>query len=163
MPNIMNITRGATAPTLTRSSVPFGMVFANRKRNGSLGTKYAALGHNGRIYSFNVDSGELASSPTDAGREVVACGRWEFTPVNRTFALNQNRIGMQVRRSEVQPGEVFTVNGKASEYYHVGRIDHDKNGWLSVRLGATDHAVTRNGDTNVTIVGTAQVQVTLAR
>lgn len=158
MPGIVRIVRGADAPTLTRGNVAQGMIFSvvNGKNN------YAAIGHNGRMYSLNLATGELASSANE-NSQVTLRGKWVFN-VDRNFRYGVNRVGQLTTRSDVRPGEVFRVKDGADDYAHMGRINRDKNGWLSVPLARpTNHAVTTKGDSHVTIVGTFTVDATLTK
>lgn len=162
MPGIVTITRGDAAPVLTRAGVAPGMVFSVKRQDGRLGRKYASIGKNGRMYSVNIDTGELASSGNGTSNVTLA-GKWKFD-LDRNFRYGANRIGQRMLRSEVKQGEVFTVDGGAREYAHLGRISRDKNGWLSVPLDNTDnHAVTKNGDSHVTVVATFKLAVTLTK
>lgn len=158
MPNLVNIVRGAAAPTLKRGDVKPGMVFMIKDR----GTKqYAHIGHNGRAYSVNIRTQELSSSDNDASTAVLL-GTWKFN-VDRTYRRD-TRIGQAMKRSQVAPGEVFMVKGGEREYAHLGSVTKAVNGWLSVPLDNTDnHAVTRNGDSSVTVVGSFALDVTLTK
>lgn len=154
MPTI-TITRGPTAPKLTRGELKSGMVFSYLI-DGKPGKKqYAAIGTNGRQYSVNLASGEVASS-NKPEREVVLTGVWEFV-INRKPAPTVLR---ECRRSEVRSNEVFHVVGKPTLYAHVGRITRAMDGFLSVPLAKTEnHAVTRNGNSRVQVIGTYVMQV----
>lgn len=154
MPKI-NITRGADAVKMQRSAVKAGQVFASKGRDGRLGTDYANIGHNGRYYSVNTKTGELSSNAR-GDREVTLTGRWEFK-INRKPAPGVVR---ECRRSEVKSGEVFHVRGKDTLYAHMGAITRDMNGFLSVPLARTEnHAVTRNGNSRVNVIGTFVMDV----
>ena len=155
MPNIVTIVRGATAPTMPRGEVHQGMVFQIKG-----GTKaYAAIGVNGRAYSLNLATGELASSNTRTSTAVIL-GKWAFD-LDRTYRPG---VGRCCQRSEVKVGEIFVPKGKTEEYVHLGRTSKAQDGWLSIPLARQhNHAVSRNGHTMVTVVGNATVKATLSR
>lgn len=162
MPGIIRITRGAAAPKMTRGDVKQGLVFTVKRPDGRTGKKYAAIGANGRMYSVNLDTSELASSG-NRNSEVTLIGKWAFD-VDRTYKHGTNRVGQQMKRSAVRQGEVFSVKGGAKEYAHVGSITRARNGWLSVPLrNPENHAVSENGDSTVTVVGTFAIKVELAQ
>src|SRR5712691_13420935 len=81
MPGIVNIQKGANATTVQRSAVDPGQVFAMRERSGKLGKNYAHIGTNGKMYSVNLGTGELASSGNET-REVALTGSFIYK-VNR--------------------------------------------------------------------------------
>jgi hypothetical protein len=156
MPTV-NIRSGANATTMVRSEVTPGQVFAIRDRGGKLGKNYAHIGSNGRMYSVNLDTGELSSSSNNDS-EVVITGKYQYK-VNRKPAPNVVR---ECRRSEVRSGEVFHVEDHNTLYAHMGTIDRALNGFLSVPLSRTqNHAVTRNGNSRVNVIGTFALDVTL--
>jgi hypothetical protein len=161
MPTV-NISKGANAVAMTRSQVQPGQVFAIRKRDGKLGTNYGHVGINsrtGRMYSVNLETGELSSS-TNGNSEVVLTGAFKYV-VNRSPAPSVTR---ECRRSEVRSGEAFHVRGKDVLYAHIGHITHDTTGWLSVPLARTEnHAITRNGGSRVNVVATFSLDVQLAK
>lgn len=155
----ITIVRGDAAPTMSRGDLPTGAVFSVKGRNGRLGKRYANMGHNGRAYSVNLDTRELASSG-NFDTNCTLIGKWEFK-VDRTH--KRGVTGRQCARSEVRPGEIFVVKGKDTEYAHLGRIEKDLRGWLSIPLARQhNHAVTRNGDSSVEVVGTFELGVTLS-
>ncbi len=155
MPAI-NIVKGAKATSLRREDVKPGQVFAMRERTGKLGKNYAHIGMNGRMYSVNLTTGELSSSQND-DREVVLTGSFVYN-VNRKPAPN---VARACRRSEVRSGEVFHVEGKDTLYAHLGTVERDRQGWLSVPLARTEnHAIARNGNGHVRVVGTFSLDVT---
>lgn len=157
----MIITRGSTAPTMPRGDVSQGLVFAYKKRDGRFGKQYAAVGNNGRSYSVTLANGTLASTSNRDSMATIQ-GKWKFD-VNREY-VRGTRVGATMRRSEVKPGEVFVVTGKTEEYAHLGNIDKDHNGWLSVPLARQhNHAVAKNGESTVTVVATYKLSVTLAK
>lgn len=155
MPKI-NITRGAGAKKMRREEVPNGAVFAVANREGRLGVNYAAIGMNGRMYSVNLKTGELASSSND-DKNVTLTGKWSFG-----LKLSP-RVTRVCVRSEVRPGELFKVHGKEKVYAHMGRITRDHTGWLSIPISNTDnHAFTTNGKSHVDVVGTFELNAELA-
>ena len=153
----VTIGSGKNATTVTRENVEVGQVFAMRTRNGKLGKNYAHIGTNGRMYSVDLDTGNLTSSD-NFEREVVITGKFQYK-VNRKPTPT---VARECRRSEVQSGEVFHVSGKDTLYAHMGSISHSLEGFLSVPLArTTNHAVTRNGNSRVNVVGTFSLDVTL--
>lgn len=156
---IVNITRGASAPKMTRGDVQPGQVFAIRdRRTGKLGTNYASIGSNGRAYSVNLKTGEVASAD-NMDKPVEITGKWEFHINDKPTPS----VARECRRSEVKQGEVFHVNGKKELYAHFGSITRALNGFLSVPLSRTEnHAVTRNGNSRVKVVASYKMQVELA-
>ncbi len=158
MPTV-NILGGAKATTVVRSAILPGQVFAMRDRGGKLGKNYAHIGTNGRMYSVNLETGELSSSSNN-DRTVVLTGKYQYK-VNRKPTPNVVR---ECRRSEVRSGEVFHVRGQDTLYAHMGTIDRALAGFLSVPLARTqNHAVTRNGNSRVNVVGTFTIDVELAK
>lgn len=161
MPNLVTkIARGPSAVVISRKDVQPGQVFARKLANGRMGKNYAHIGSNGRMYSVNVASGELSSSDNYADANLVTLmGVYEYR-------INREPLPAVVRacrRSEVREGEVFHVVGKDTLYAHLGEIEHDMEGFLSVPLARTqNHAVTRNANSHVNVVGTFSLEVTLA-
>ena len=158
MPTV-NILGGAKATTVTRSAVKPGQVFAMRTRTGKLGKNYAHIGMNGRMYSVNLETGELSSSSNN-DRNVVITGKFQYK-VNRKPSPN---VARECRRSEVRSGEVFHVRGQDTLYAHMGNISRVLAGFLSVPLARTqNHAITRNGNSHVNVIGTFTLDVELAK
>lgn len=159
MPAI-NITKGASANTMRRGDLQPGMVFALVLKDGKLGKNWGHVGVNsstGRMYSVNLETGELASAgPDKADREVVLTGAFKYVVNNHPTPS----VERDCKRSEVQSGEVFHVNDKEVLYAHLGAIHMDVEGWLSVPMSRTEnHAVTKNGNSNVHVVGTFTIDV----
>lgn len=143
------ITRGEKAVKLTRADVQPGQLFAYLMK-GKPGKNYASVGSNGRMYSINVATGELASAG-NRDREVVLTGTWQFS-VNKKPSPSVVR---ECRRSEVRSGEVFHIRGKDTLYAHIGGISRDHQGWLSVPLARTEnHAVAKKGSGHASVVAT---------
>jgi hypothetical protein len=159
MPAI-NIDKGKDATVMTRGAVMPGQVFAVKGRDGKLGTNFGHIGtcgRTGRMYSVNLKTGELSSS-TKATSSVVLTGTYQYT-INRNPAPSVVR---DCRRSDVRSGEAFHVKGKDVLYAHLGRITLDAEGFLSVPLARTEnHAVTRNGNSNVSVVATFTIDANL--
>lgn len=157
MPKLM-ITRGPSAVSVTREAVPTFATFAVKNREGRLGQEYAHIGVNGRCYAVNLDSRELASSE-NRRKNVTLTGKWEFD-VTRMPAHRTTRM----TRSQVRPGDVFVVDGKATEYAAIGSVNKDRDGWLSVPLmRPQNHAIAENGDSRVTVVGSFKMRVTSSK
>lgn len=157
MPNTINIVKGTGATMVARHSVKPGQVFARKQPNGRMGHTYAHIGSNGRMYSVNTTSGELSSSDNyNDTNMVMLTGAFEYK-VNRQPLP---AVVRECRRSEVRSGEVFHVNGKDTLYAHLGRVENALEGFLSVPLARTqNHAITRNGDSHVSVVGTFSLEV----
>lgn len=159
MPAI-NITKGASAVTLTRRDVKPGQVFASRTQSGKLGMNYGHLGTDtasGRMYSINLKTGELSAS-SRGDKSVVLTGSYKYV-VNNTPTPSVVRT---CRRSEVKSGEAFHVNGKDTLYAHMGSVRLATQGFLSVPLARTEnHAITRNSNSRVNVVATFTVDATL--
>lgn len=160
MPTLVTITRGAAAPKMRRGDVPTKAVFlsADGKK------KCAALGMNGRAYSVNLDTHELASSANDDA-QVTLVGTWDFD-VNRQY-VRDSRIGQEMNRSDVAPGEMFQLVRGHEEYLHIGRVNKSRNGWLSIPFARQqNHAIADaghgDGTTRVVVTGTFQIKATLA-
>lgn len=159
MPGIVTVRSGAAATTMRRDAVVPGQVFAIRGRNGKLGKNYAHVGTNGRMYSVNIETGELSSSSNNDSN-VVITGKYQYK-VNRKPSPN---VARECRRNEVRSGEVFHVNGHDTLYAHMGAIERALAGFLSVPLARTqNHAVTRNGNSRVNVIGTFTLDVELAK
>ncbi len=158
--NTINISRGTNAVMVARNAVQPGQVFARKKANGRMGHSYAHIGSNGRMYSVNTGTGELSSSENYSDTNMVMLvGAYEYN-INRQPLP---AVVRSCRRSEVREGEVFHVVGKDTLYAHLGTVEHDLEGFLSVPLARTqNHAVTRNGNSHVQVVGTFSLDVTSA-
>lgn len=159
---IVNITRGSAAPKVSREDVKPGQVFSLRRKDGKMGMNYAHIGMNGRLYSINVRTGELASS-RNSGKEVVLTGTFKYT-LSKVAAPGVVR---ECRRSEVKSGEYFTpmIDGEASGkvYLHLGRVQLAREGFLSVPLDNTEnHAIGKNANGRVSVLGTFVLDTTLS-
>lgn len=141
---------------VTREEVEQGQVFGVVNRDGEVGTHYAAIGANGRLYSVNLTNGALASSD-NRSKLCRVLGKWKFR-VTKSWAYERNTT-----RDEVKPGEVFVVEGGTKEYAHMGKITKDHDGWLSIPLAnQQNHAYTENGDSKVKVIGKFRIDVSLA-
>jgi hypothetical protein len=156
---IINITRGAEAPSMVRSDVKPGQVFATKKRDGKLGTLYAHIGTNGRMYSVKVLSGELASS-SDPRSKVTLAGTFKYV-LSKKAAPGVVR---ECRRSEVKSGEFFSPMGSDLTYLHIGAVSLARNGFLSVPLHNTEnHSIGKNPNGRVRVLGTFTLDTSLTK
>lgn len=142
---------------MTRQEVPNGKVFRLIKTNGRPGRKrFGALGHNGRFFSINLDSGALAASEgKSATRQVEVVGTFHYA-LDR-YPNAENDPNQVKTRKDVKPGEVFNVTGDThkSAYLH---LDHLNNGkWMSLNIGTDDYALTDNGDSKVVVIGRTRI------
>lgn len=159
---VINIQKGVNATTLVRRDVKPGMTFAIRNtRTGKLGKNFGHVGVNsttGRMYSINLETGELASS-TRGDSNVVLTGAFKYVVNNKPTPS----VERECRRSEVGSGELFHVEDKDTLYAHLGSIQLDATGWLSVPMARSEnHAVTKKANSRVRVVGTFTLDVTLA-
>lgn len=158
MPKI-NLTRGASAVTVRRDKVAPGQIFAMVGRDGKLGRNYAHIGMNGRMYSVRLDTGELSSSDND-GRNVTVVGSFKYTLSKKA----QPGVVRECRRSEVRSGEYFQSNAGDRIYMHLGAVSHDHTGFLSVPLDNTEnHAVAKNANGRVSVLGTFTLDATITK
>lgn len=143
MPQI-RIERGAAQPTLPRSQVAFGQVFSVVNNGRTAGKQYAHLGSNGKMYSVNLATKELASSKN--GRSTVKLiGKF----VVKTTVGGEKR---KTTRGEVLDGELFTkVTEPGALYLHMGR--KASGDYISLNLVTQDIASTDNGRGDVVVVG----------
>jgi hypothetical protein len=172
MPQV-NITRGASAPRKTRGQISAGVVFQTFLRNGVLGRKqYAAIGENGRSYSVNIATKELAGT-AKKDRQVQIVGKWEMkSTLNVALRAGPNVITLpggvkanvvrRCARSAVKGNELFvaTDTTPTSVYAHVGVRKDGK--LLSLNTSNGNHAITNKLSREVAVVGTYQMDVQLA-
>lgn len=134
---------------IRRDTVKPGQIFQLRKKDGTLGRKlYGALGRNGRLYSLNMESGELAGTG-NAAKPVSVVGKFA---INTTHC--QNRV---TSRDKVASGEIFTVKGGDTSYLALGRLKDGR--WASVNMKNPlndDYAATSKGSSEVTVIGSAK-------
>ena len=157
MPKLV-ITRGPSQTVVSRENVPTFGVFAIKNRDGRLGQEYAHIGCNGRAYSVNLETRDLASSE-NYDKNCVLTGKWEFN-TNLVPEHRQTRM----TRSQVRPGDVFVVDGKTTRYAAIGSVNKDRDGWLSVPMDRPhNHAIAENGDSRVTVVGSFSMRVTSSK
>jgi hypothetical protein len=174
MPNL-NITRGPTAPRLTRGHVTAGQVFRTFKRDGSLGRKeYAAIGENGRSYSVNLASRELAGT-AKKDRQVQVIGKWQMketlsralrdgTDVVKLADGSRLKAVRRTTRGDVKGNELFVaadMSAASTVYAHVGTRKDGKVLSLNTKNG--NHAITSKLSRPVVVVGTYQMDVTLSQ
>lgn len=129
---------------VTRNDAGAGVVFTGKDG----GAVYASLGRNGRGYSVNLTSGELASTGS-LGREVTVVGAFAWD-----IELTPEVDGAKTRRAEVEGGDVF--RGPSGRLYvHIG--DTSDGRLISAILdGSGNHAVKSAGTTQrTTVVGSA--------
>lgn len=170
----LNITRGPSAPRITRGQVVAGQVFRTFRRDGSLGRKeYAAIGENGRSYSVNLATRELAGT-AKKGRQVQIIGKWQIktnmSPALRAganvVALADGRkfnIVRRTTRGDVKGNELFVAldTTPTSIYAQVGTRKDGK--LLSLNQQNGNHAITNKFNRQVAVVGTYSMDVTLSQ
>lgn len=154
MPALSVNRQAGKLPNKTRGSVSAGEVFSVYNRAGQLGRKaYAALGKNGRLYSVNIESKELAST-ANSKSTVAIVGKFKYTA-----KLSPSGVLRTCRRSEVREGEIFQVGDEPKTLYlHMGFRSSD-NKLMSVNLVSGDVASTANGGSTVHVVGSGEIVV----
>lgn len=159
----ISVTRNGAAGgpvALTRGDVKPGALFKMIGRNGrDLKRTYAAIANNGRCYSVIVDAdkaGALAST-ANARKKVRVVGSFSYT------LKRFNETDFQEKaRSAVKEGELFIVNGEGNKtmYGNLGRLNDGR--WASLNMTNSNYAVTDNGASRVTVVGTYGIDANLA-
>lgn len=138
---------------IARGTVKPGQLFQLVKKDGSLGrTIYGALGNNGRNYSVNMTSGQLASTAKPQ-KKVSVVGKFA---VGVTYCGN-----VATTRGAVTSGDIFKVKGKDTAYLALGRLTDGR--WASLNMNDPlneDYAVTSNGKSHVTVIGHAEFKGT---
>lgn len=147
----------STIQTVSRRDVKPGQVFRKQLRDGAIGDNvYAALPHNGKNFSINLNTGNIASSVKhDAPCKIV--GSYELN-----ISLTPNQL-KETTRSEVKTNEVFRVKGGDTLYLNLGMIDNHKR-YISLPVHAkfdNNYAVTENGNSAVVLVGTYNINAKL--
>lgn len=142
---------------MTRNDVQPGQLFKMIGRNGrDLKRTYAAIANNGRWYSVIVDAdkaGALASTAKGTKKvRVVGSFSYSLKRFNPTDFVEK-------RRDQVQEGELFIVNGEDNKtmYGNLGRLNDGR--WASLNMTNSNYAVTGNGRSSVTVVGSYGLDV----
>lgn len=160
----VNYTNRSNLQSVARKTVKAGQVFAVIIENKPGKKRYAAIGHNGRWLSMNLENGEL-SSTSKGDKKVLPVGKYDFSfnLNNMDAATRLPKVTKTVKRSEVKSGEIFVVKGQESQYVHLGTLNRDGKGtrFCSMRVGSgeNDYATTDNGNSNVDVIGTAELNV----
>lgn len=156
MPQVTGMVRQGAAPGLRRSAVKAGQAFRLVKRDGSMGEQtYGAISSNGKFYSINFATGELASS-RNGDKTVKVVG--SFRIATNMFLNGQRR---PTTRGRVKDNELFVVKGKNTVYANLGMTAERKH--IALNLGNENHAVTTNSAKNVVVLGTYTIQVDAIR
>lgn len=145
----------SAAPSLTRKDAKPGDIFVVRGKT----VKYAAVGQNGKLYSINLTTGEVASTANPnshidiVGHYTVGLTLW---PAAKHFATTRNQIA---------PNQLF-ISGKYSPppytdkalYMSLGTLDNGQG--ISLNVGSRDHALCSiNSNGPVIVVGTGKFVV----
>lgn len=154
MPVITGMQRAAVGTR--RDAVSAGQVFRLVKQDGTLGDKtYGAISRNGKHYSINLVSGELASTRS-GDKRVKVVGSFK---INQQMLLNGQR--RQTTRGQVKDNEMFVVKGGRNVYANLGTTAERK--FISLNLGNENHAVTTKAAKRVVVIGTYTIQVDALR
>ena len=148
MPAVTVSRKNNTTPKVRRNQVTTGQVFAKIIKGDVSRKLYAALGSNGKHYSVNLQTGELASTTKETS-QVAVVGTFK-AKITRELDRSQYR---QRLRNEVRNGELFMVKGDSSNkiYGHLGRLRDGKH--MSFNMGSKDVASTQNGRSTVYVIG----------
>lgn len=150
MPEITLNRGSATLPTVARDAIVAGQIF--RTQNGR--KLYAHLGSNGKMFSLNLNSKELASSRSK-NKKVVLVGKFTYETSRAPGK------GAATTRGAVKDGELFTVGAEPGALYaHIGRKGTGE--MLSVNLVSGDIASTTNTRSAVNVVGTFRIDAKVA-
>lgn len=150
-------------PGIARSDVKPGDVFrvyTNTSGAGSLGSAlYGAVGKNGKLYSMNMSSGEVASTANPETR-VKVVGSYKLIQTLDAVRNHRNTV-----RAGMTTDDLFKVKGGKKLYANLGRLNDGR--FIAINVQSRDHAVTklndwRAGNKNVTKVGTYHVEMKLA-
>lgn len=148
-------------PGVRRDRVKPGAVFSHVMRDGKPGKKlFVAIGNNGKFYSLNISNGRCAKlASTGNGHKTV-------TLVGKAN-LETTRFGRYDRRdtvrSGVKSGQLFKHYGSDVVYLALGTLRDGR--FASINMDDPlngDYAVGKNPNSNVTVVGDATWNVTLA-
>jgi hypothetical protein len=150
----VRIERSTTAMAkIARNRVRPGQVFSIVKRDGTLGTKkFAAVGSNGKLYSLNLATGELASTKKPS-RLVSVVGRF-------VVRAAPSYTAKATTRGLVKSGQMFTVKGGSTRYLHLGKT---ADGFVAINMASPlddDYTVGRDAAKHVAVVGEAEFVVT---
>jgi hypothetical protein len=171
----LNITRGPSAPRVTRGQTTAGQVFRTFRRDGTLGRKeYAAIGENGRSYSVNLATRELAGT-AKKDRQVQIIGKWQLkTNMSPALRAGANVVELvdgrkfnivrRTTRGDVKGNEVFValdMTKPTNFYAHVGVRKDGKV--LSLNPQNGNHAITNKLSRPVAVIGTYSMDVTLSQ
>lgn len=148
-----HVTGMAKAPVGTRRDmVKYGQTFKIVKKDGTLGDNtYGVISQNGKFYSINLDTGELASTRNGA-KPVKVTGKYTIK-----ISMLQNGDRRPSTRGRLRDNELFVVKGGKSVYANLGVTAERKH--IALNLGNENHAVTTNSGKNVVVVGTYTIEV----
>lgn len=154
----------------TRKDMKSGQVF--EYVNGT-GGRYMHIGSNGRFLAWSVDNNTLVSRDKDDGDlpvRVVGSGHFTLPSMAIDPATRSPAVLRQIKRNQVNVGEVFRVKGKDTLYIGLGvlTIDCYPPALASYRIGGgpdtENNYSTKDVDRatyNVETFGVASINVTL--
>lgn len=143
---------------LQRGQLAAGDVFSKILNGNASDTLYGALGSNGNMWSFNVQTGNLARSSRPEG-PVVRKGKF-------AVAVNITKDGQEVARRDVPDNAVFRVKGENNQTVYCNLGGTSDGRFMSLNAGkplSGDYSVTNRGDKRVIICGTFAFDVTMDR
>lgn len=146
---------------VARQDVTFGQVFRRYNNDGTLGDKkYGAIGKNGRFYSINLVTGEVAAAD-DGSMRVKVVGSY-VTNIKR-WAASKTVAGTRAR---LHDEAVFRVKGGKKLYANLGRLNDGR--YIGINTQSADYALAPlvaghgdKGNKRVEQVGTFSIDVTL--
>lgn len=164
MPEVTITRKNNSLPSKTRSTVRPGEIF-QYVDGKSKSKELACIGKNGRFYSVNLETKQLASS-AKGDRNVAVIGKFSYA-----LTLVNPADGVVKLRRDVKSGEVFKHTGTAKDgtpfvelYTNMGAVDKSRNGFLSMHLnGVMNHAIAEKGDSEVLVLGEAKLVAVIAR
>lgn len=128
-------------------------------KTGKLGNKlYGAIGRNGKLFSLDLESGELASTSKGASLVVVV---GKFVIQTKDYALADQR---RTTREQVATNEVFKVKGGSEKYANMGTLTDGRDASLNLADPFNDNYAVNNGrdNKNVIVLGTYEVKAQVA-
>lgn len=151
MPQINNLNAPkAAAPRkpllgVAREDVTFGQVFKRYNSSNVLGDKaYGSIGNNGRMYSINLDNGEVAAAD-DGSARVKVVGSFV---VNGT--VNPKGSATPNTRGRLATTAMFKVKGGKKMYANLGQLNDGR--FISLNPQSHDYVVSKTGRSNKSVV-----------
>jgi hypothetical protein len=162
MTRIVKTVTATKTTSVARDAVKAGTVFVNLTKDGKRMTeRYAALGHNGKFFSINLANGALASSSN--GRKKVA----EVGAFNFRVTLLPEAQQVRKARKDVTDSEAFKVVGRDLDerktYINLGKLADGRFTSLDLNKPfGEDYATTDEGNKQVVVVGTYEIDAKIA-